>query len=785
LMLINEFRNAACEGKLMNGNCRIFLLNDLSSAFDRVSISLLLHAIFVVVRTDQPERFLRTIFTMSSKVKIVVTVNGISVIIGKDAGVPQGNPLAPLLFIILMEYARMMTKRQFRPLVNVRLKDITVSLPFEVDYADDSNRVVDGLSESQPMVDHIMDVLKAVDQNPNNKKIRVLGLLYSEGHGIVTFDPGLFSTGSDGERFKIQAIKGGEFFRLNGVLVNSHGSFKGTATEDGSVELLEKRDSDTIKNIYLSDYPIPAKLEALRTVADKQSEYLFSNVWISTKNLKKLDKLERKTVRSFFGFNLPNAYIKGELTLGLREERHVILYLTSFLKKLTSHDPRVKLLARLVIESHPVRKTWKLIGPLDPPFFGWDRIPAKEGGGNGVREMGTRLAQIARNLGVGLSLEDGKLSVTLLRDEIFRPLVNIGKLLKSLTKQVEISWLKDLETRQSLDQKKTPAPLFSISWGDAGMVSSYRKQETAFLKSRFFSDYSIEILVGLRILLWPTKVRDQVYSKRAVVGRCRCGALQTTTHILNLSSINLGHSLELRSFPTLRHDEWVSTIIKSILETQSGWEIVRGQGCQGSDSFENLDRSLSTSLLRKALKKSRDGKIHWKPDLILGKKTKGSIKFYLLDLCGGSPERLFVENFLFKFLQKMSPENDVDFTFEGELTIVGLKNLSELSGISLDELQTLLKTFKFFKTVRYAQRYKPLKKLLEKLVKREPEYTKLKQKVSILALPVGVTGTIPSFSVKILKNFLDKKQLPGVLKSLRITTWNFAILIYKAWRKEL
>jgi hypothetical protein len=782
LLLILEFRNSALEGRLSDGECRIFLLNDLSSAFDRVLWSLLLHAISVVIKTDQPERFLMLIATMTSKVRIVVTVNGTSVVVGKNTGVPQGNPLSPLLFVILMEYARMITEDNFKPLVKIRSRSRTIELPIEIDYADDSNRVIDGLSEAQPVIDHIMNVLKAVDQTPNCKKIRVLGLIFREGHGVSTFDPNLTIQDSNGERVKIQPIERNEFFRVNGVWMNSLGSFKGN--KNGSSELLEQRDSDTLRNIALSDYPVQAKLEALKMVADRQSEFLFSNTWFDGEELEEIDKLERKSIRSFFSLNLPNAYIKGELNLGLRKERHEIIYLSSFIKRLTSHDPRVKLLASLIIDSEPTGSVWELVGPLDPPFFHWSRIPRLGRTENGIREMGIRLAQLARNLGVGLQLEQGSLVITLSRDGTFHPLVNLGKLLKTLTKRSESIWLSELETRVSIDKNKLPPPEFSISWGDAGRKSLYRKQEKRFLSSRTFSDSELKILVGLRLLLWPTKIRDQVYTKRLVEGRCTCGSLQTTTHLLNIASNNTGHSLELRSFPTLRHDEWLSTIVKMIQDNDSGWEIIRGQDCTSSRNFVLFNDTLTESLHRKALNKSRDGIVHWKPDLILGKRSKTTLKVLLLDLCGGAPERLSVEDRLFKHLLKMGPDNPTDFTFDGELTTQGFNTLSQISGINPDDLRTLLETFTIFKTVRYSQRYLPLKSLIESLTKDFEEFRPLKTRVSISALAIGVTGTIPSFSVGILNKLFKKSQVPKVLNLLRNTTWNYAIAVYKSWRKE-
>ena len=154
-------------------------------------------------------------------------------------------------------------------------------------------------------------------------------------------------------------------------------------------------------------------------------------------------------------------------------------------------------------------------------------------------------------------------------------------------------------------------------------------------------------------------------------------------------------------------------------------------------------------------------------------------------MCGGAPERLGVEDHLFRHILKMGPENPIDFTFEGELTPLGLTNLAKVSGISPDELGTLLRTFTIFKIVRYSQRYQPLKLLIESLIKDSDEFKTLKTKVSINALAIGVTGTIPSFSIGILKRLVRKSQVPKTLNLLRFITWNYAIKVYKSWRNEL
>ena len=62
-----------------------------------------------------------------------------------------------------------------------------------------------------------------------------------------------------------------------------------------------------------------------------------------------MDKLERKSVRSFFGdINIPNMAIMGEHKLSARVWRMEVMHLAGWVRRLGSADTRVKQAALLV-----------------------------------------------------------------------------------------------------------------------------------------------------------------------------------------------------------------------------------------------------------------------------------------------------------------------------------------------------------------------------------------------------------------------------------------------------
>ena len=265
LACLFEFRNAAERGRLVDGQMRLFYLDDKKEAFDRAQFRVALHALDALLHSilpssdlDQSDRFrhLALVLSYLTGIKIVVTADGKAAIVGKDGGVPQGGPDSGLLFLVLVEYLRRTIDPKHRPLISIRGKSSTFKIRVEIDYADDSLRTADSIGEAQSMVDALFSAMHGVDLQENPKKLRALGLVYFEATGIQVFDPRLKARGVDGRSKPIKAYGSNDWFKVNGLVTNARGETRGSALK------ASQRDTAVIDRISASDYPIGAKLEA-------------------------------------------------------------------------------------------------------------------------------------------------------------------------------------------------------------------------------------------------------------------------------------------------------------------------------------------------------------------------------------------------------------------------------------------------------------------------------------------------------------------------------------------
>ena len=86
-----DFHAAAKHNMMAPGSVRIFLLSDISKAFDRAQVDVMLHALRCIVNVPGIERLLARISHLYSVGKIAVTKNGITVLVDKlGGGVPRG-----------------------------------------------------------------------------------------------------------------------------------------------------------------------------------------------------------------------------------------------------------------------------------------------------------------------------------------------------------------------------------------------------------------------------------------------------------------------------------------------------------------------------------------------------------------------------------------------------------------------------------------------------------------------------------------------------------------------
>jgi hypothetical protein len=761
-----EFMNAAVRGRLVDGQMRILFLDDKREAFDRAQFEVLLHAARVLIRFhDQTDmgRYLSLLLSYLEKIKIVVASDGKAALVGKNGGVPQGGPDSGLLFQVIMEYIRRSINPADRPLISIRGMSSTSKLRVEIDYADDAVRTADSIHEAQNMVNAMFQAMHGVDLTENPQKLRAFGLIYHKGQGVRTFDPKLTVREANGSSRSIKAYGPKDWFKVNGLVVNTRGETKGSAQKAA------QRDSAVINRIAASDYPIGAKLEALRAVADKGSEYLSFNGCIPTDLTEKLDTLERKSIRSFLGINLPNAYIRGELKLALRSDRHEILHLSALVKRLCSTDPRVKMFALLIVSEPPLDLDSLTQTPTGPAFFDWDKIPSTDPGDH-LLYRGARWAWLAAKWGLGLRIVDRKLEITHWRDGQSHLVSDANNVLSMLSKKSEKSWLDQLEKRVSTVSKERP-PEFSISWGDSGRKSSDRNDEAGFLKISSFSDREIRILTSLRLLLWPTLFRSSLISGAHTEGRCKCGSIQTATHLLEVPKEAIDHSAELRQVPGARHTAWVSCLVDWCEGLGGGWKILQAEGHDGDPDFEATRCELKQAVALGTLRRGPDGRQHYKPDVVIARRLLTGLEVRVLDVCAGSPDKLCWESEIRNELSKVKLASTVLFSFEGALTPQGLEHLKEESKEKAARITQ-------FKSIRYQHRYQDWADTLQSL-----DHSK-NAEVTIHAVALGVTGYIPPMTSHALLDFTDEKSVRKLMRALRMESWKHAILAYDAWRKE-
>jgi hypothetical protein len=281
----------------------------------------------------------------------------------------------------------------------------------------------------------------------------------------------------------------------------------------------------------MSDYPAHAQLHALKTCVVRKSEHLFTNIWLDPSFTEEMDKLDRFSVRSMFHLHLPNSVIMSDHKLSSRRWRNEVLMLTGLVRRLGSKDFRVKITALMFTRDAGALNLLPPGPPLDPPFFSWSgTLPVSPPPTNdGVLSYPVLYAWLAHRHLVGIQIrpDSGLLEVTVGGEVLDDPY----SLLTFLTHRKDRALLHALEIRQSTNVRKAQAPLFSTSWGLAGKPSADRKGELSFLsRTAPFTGHEVTILLGLRLLLWPTNFRKSILSHQQTPGRCHCGHIQTITH---------------------------------------------------------------------------------------------------------------------------------------------------------------------------------------------------------------------------------------------------------------
>ena len=207
-----------------------------------------------------------------------------------------------------------------------------------------------------------------------------------------------------------------------------------------------------------------------------------------------------------------------------------------------------------------------------------------------------------------------------------------------------------------------------------------------------------------------------------------------------------------------------------------GWKVVLGETVEHDPDFVTTRAQMRSEISRR-MWAGEDGKYGYKPDLVVAKGGGSDpIVFRILDVCGGSPDKLLWEDELKNYLDKMNLMDNTLFESKGDsecytITSEGLRQIPE-------EHREMAKKITSFKQVRYRRRYSKYCAVLEDLHRSE------KPKASVSPVALSVSGIIPDSTVSLLKEFGSMKEVNKLCRELRAIAWECAIKAFNAWQSE-
>ena len=780
-----DFFEAARRGLLEDGAVRILMLSDISKAFDRAQLSVLLHSLKVLFPDEDITRLQATIDSLYTQTRIAVKKKKAVVLVEKLAGVHQGDPASAILFGLIMEFVRRLIPPSRRHKIRFYTSGGGCEVRVEIDYADDQIRVADRVDQMQDLVDALSEALRRVGLHWNPSKVLLIALKFTRAGGVHLFDPGItFGFDESGQQRLLKALlgllPGEDLFKTLGIYLTWRGH-AGPAGRDA-----ERKGCARIGSVMQSAYPIYAKIDALRVTVLRSAEYLSFTAWVPQSALEAIDKEERMSLRAFLGCNVPNAVLMGpDFKLSTRVWRQEIIHLTGLIRALGSPDSRLKTaaLAMTKFADNPGRGLPQDTPLLSPPFFGWREQELV------LQEHPTatpmRYAFLAHRWGVGLEDRAGTLVVTL--DSMV--LEDPTQILTRLARKKEKLLLEDLLKRNSTDRKKNAenrqAPPYSISWGNTAQADRRRHEQTTFYgPTSPFSDTEIRILLKLRLLLWPTNMKAAILSGARVSARCYCGAIcQTATHLLNVPWTARGHSSALRSLPRARHNTALKIIVDSMFSDgpeRGSWKLVKAEGSQEHGVMEphpdtqnirtQIDRWVAEGVLR-----DEEGASHYKVDLVVAMSELRQI--IIFDVCYGSDDSLGMEDALISGWRDQREGKEPHPEEPRFWTGTWFDNQGRMTQRGRDRMGPDMKQHMTFKHARYHRRYEQLRGRLEGLGAQG-------HKVLILPIALGVAGLIPEFTRRHLLRILGTKDMPQLIKSLIQCAQRFAIQVWRTWKAE-
>jgi len=776
---IYDFYAAAQKGLLEEGAVRIILLGDISKAFDRVQLRVLLHALRALFPGVDITRLSAIILSLYERTRIAVSKKEVTVLVEKLAGVHQGDPASAILFALLMEFVR----RLIPPTRRYRMKFFTYDgelfFRMELDYADDEVRIVDSVAQMQTTVDDLRRVLKSVGLEWNPSKVVLAGLRYTRADGVHAFDPHISAgTNAQGETIWLKVIQSttpGDTFVTLGLYLSLRGDTEMAA------RLVTDKVMARMRRTMSSPYPVVAKLEALRTVSERAAEYISFTSWLPPAALHKLDVQERQLVREFFGVNVPNSVFDVSMRIASRTIRQEVVYLASFVRFLGSTDHRVKAAALAMSRDAEGFHVPLTDQAAVPPFFGWKDFTPNLGSHSVLTDIPLRVASLARKWDLGIWEEDGQLRVTLDGHGIDEP---VG-VLQALNKKSKRLMQHKLENRWSTNENKTPPPEWSISWGLEGRKDPHRKRSTRFMGPESdYNDAEVRMIQTARMMLWPTNFAKVIRGERGATAACYCGAVQTQTHLLNVPWTCARHGLALRSLPRARHNRILHKIIKTVFAgaaESAGWRILAAESKGGEEPIQQhpdlqyVRDAISSARSRGLLRGEDEEQQHYRVDLAVV--TTNAKQVYILDVCCGSDDKLASEDALIAHWKTARKRREPGsrttkfwagnwFTEDGRLSDQGKRRIPQFEH-----------TRHVFKHSRYIRRYERLSNVIRRAMGGQC-------KVQVLPLAVGVLGLIPEFTRRYLKELFKARLASKVVDSMEYAAWDSMVQGNRAWQQE-
>ena len=147
-----DFFAAARDEKLEDGAVRILMLSDISKAFDRVQLTVLLHALRTLFEGHDITRLIAAIQSLYEQARIAVSRKDVAVLIEKLGGIHQGDPASAILFSLVMEFVRRLIPPMRRYKIRFYTYQDVLLVRLEIDYADDQIRFTDSVADMQDTV---------------------------------------------------------------------------------------------------------------------------------------------------------------------------------------------------------------------------------------------------------------------------------------------------------------------------------------------------------------------------------------------------------------------------------------------------------------------------------------------------------------------------------------------------------------------------------------------------------------------------------------------------------